>query len=367
MEISAIDLFCGIGGLSYGLKKAGIKVVVGVDIDATCKFAFEENVGSSFLSMSVSDLTGKKIKRDYWSNKEQVKVLVGCAPCQPFSTHSNKNLAKKQSEKWNLLNEFKRLIEETAPKVISMENVPNLANQEIFRDFVDFLISKRYNVSYSNVYCPDYGIPQKRRRLVLLASKFGEIKIIPKTHSPANYTTLKMAIGHLPFVPHGSVSKTDPLHKTIKLSEINLKRIKASKPKGTWADWDENLRLACHKKESGSSYSSVYGRMSWEEPSSTITTQFYNYGTGRFGHPTQNRALTLREGAILQTFPSHYKFFQEESEVSLSQLGTHIGNAVPVDLGFVIGKTIKQHINCYYDTKAKEKKHKENSGKKESR
>jgi DNA (cytosine-5)-methyltransferase 1 len=135
----------------------------------------------------------------------------------------------------------------------------------------------------------------------------------------------------------------------MKLSEINMKRMRASKPNGTWHDWDEDLKLACHKKDSGDTYKAVYGRMSWDEPSSTITTQFYNYGTGRFGHPEQDRALTIREAAILQTFPTDYKFYQNENAVFIKKLGIHIGNAVPVDLGFVIGKSIQLHIGEYHD------------------
>lgn len=349
MKTSAIDLFCGIGGLSYGLKKAGISVVAGVDLDETCQYAYEQNVKTDFILKDISKVRGTEMKKLYWSNKDEVKILAGCAPCQPFSTHANKIKTDKRTKKWRLIAEFQRLINETNPDIVTMENVPNLANQKIFKDFVKFLEEKRYFVSYSNVYCPDYGIPQKRRRLVLLASKYGEINLIPKTHSEENYVTLKQAIGHLPPVEAGEVIETDPLHWTTKLSEINLKRMKASKPNGTWLDWSDELKLACHVKNTGTTYKSVYGRMSWNEPSSTITTQFYNFGTGRFGHPEQDRALTIREAAILQTFPDDYKFF--ETEPFIKRLGIHIGNAVPVELGVVIGKSIKQHIEGHHDRK----------------
>ena len=344
MRTSAIDLFCGIGGLSYGLQKAGIEVVAGIDLDETCQYAYEENVKTDFILKDISKVRGTEIKKAYWSNKDEITILAGCAPCQPFSTHANKIKTDKRTKKWRLIREFKRLIEETSPDIVTMENVPNLANQKIFKDFVSFLKQNGYFVSHSNVYCPDYGIPQKRRRLVLLASKYGEISLIPKTHSEEDYVKLKDVIGHLPPVKAGEVSQSDPLHRSINLSEINLKRIRASKPNGTWLDWDEELRLACHKKSTGNTYKSVYGRMSWDEPSSTITTQFHNYGTGRFGHPTQNRALTIREGAILQTFPIDYQFYKDEKEIYIRKLGTHIGNAVPVELGVVIGKSILAHL-----------------------
>ena len=348
METSAIDLFCGIGGLSYGLNQAGISVVAGVDFDNDCKYAFESNVGGEFIHRDVAKLQGAELRRKFWADSGKVKILVGCAPCQPFSTHSNKLKIHKNMKKWRLIQSFQRIIEETDPDIVSMENVPNLANQKIFKDFVVFLKQKKYFVWHSYIYCPDYGIPQKRRRLVLLASKWGKIELIRRTHSEQSYKTLEQAIGFLPPVECGEICDSDPLHRTQKLSEMNLRRIKASKPGGTWLDWDEDLKLECHKKDSGSTYKAVYGRMSWTEPASTITTQFYNYGTGRFGHPTQNRAITIREAAILQTFPPDYIFYEDENDIRLRKLSAYIGNAVPVELGTVIGKTIKLHIKRHY-------------------
>lgn len=346
---SAIDIFCGIGGLSYGLKQAGISVVAGVDSDAACKYPYEKNVQADFIARDVSTLRGEEINENYWSNDNVFKILAGCAPCQPFSTHANKIKNKTRTEKWWLLREFQRLASETNPHIVTMENVPNLANQEIFTDFVAFLEQAGYYVSYSNVYCPDYGIPQKRRRLVLLASKFGEISLLPKTHSKDEYVTVRQAIGHLPPVKAGEVCRNDPLHRTSKLSPINLQRIKASKPNGTWLDWSEDLRLECHKKKTGRTYKAVYGRMAWDEPSPTITTQFYNYGTGRFGHPVQDRALTIREAAILQTFPEDFEFYEREEDIALKRLGAYIGNAVPVKLAVVIGKSILNHLEVHND------------------
>ena len=348
MKTSAIDIFCGIGGLSYGLKKAGIPVLAGVDLDGSCQFAYEKNVQAEFILKDISKVQGEEINEKYWSCKNQVKILAGCAPCQPFSTHLNKVKNKKQTKRWRLISEFKRLVEETNPEIVTMENVPNLANQKIFKDFVSLLERKDYFVSYSNVYCPDYGIPQKRRRLVLLASKYGKVSLIPKTHSKEEHITLRQAIGHLPPVEAGKVCESDPLHRTSKLSDINLRRIKASKPNGTWLNWSKDLRLVCHKKKTGKTYKAVYGRMSWDEPSPTITTQFYNYGTGRFGHPTQNRALTIREAAVLQTFPENYKFYESENDVFIRRISVYIGNAVPVELGFVIGKSILNHLKEDY-------------------
>lgn len=341
--ISSVDLFCGVGGLTHGLLKSGIQVRAGIDLDTSCKYAYEANNKAKFIGADISKITGEQIK-EYWKDGE-VKVLVGCAPCQPFSTHANKIKDKEQGNKWNLLNEFVRLVIETSPDIISMENVTNLSNKQVFRNFVSQLEKFGYKVKYQNVYCPDYGIPQKRRRLVLLASQYGQIDIIPPTHKKEKYKTVRDAIAHLEPVESGEKSKNDILHFTTKLTDINLKRIKSSVPNGTWVDWEESLWLECHKKESGKTYKAVYGRMSWDEPSPTITTQFYNYGTGRFGHPEQDRALTIREASILQSFPAKYKFVEKNKEPLLTQIGTHIGNAVPVGLGFAIGKSILKHLS----------------------
>ena len=341
-KIATVDLFCGVGGLTHGLKKAGIKVRAGIDLDTSCKYAYETNNKAKFIGEDISKINGEDLTK-FWK-EDEVKVLVGCAPCQPFSAHSNKVKNKEDGDKWNLLNEFLRIAEETKPIVISMENVPNLSNKDIFKNFVNKLHELGYNVSYKNVYCPDYGIPQKRRRLVLLASRLGEISLIPPTHKPENYVTVKEAISHLEKIESGEKSQNDKLHFTTKLTDINLRRMKASVPNGSWEDWSENLRLNCHKKQTGKTYKAVYGRMSWDEPSPTITTQFYNYGTGRFGHPEQDRALTVREASILQSFPEDYKFYEKESDIYITKIGTHIGNAVPVKLGYIIGKSIIKHL-----------------------
>jgi DNA (cytosine-5)-methyltransferase 1 len=344
-DISVIDLFCGIGGLTHGLKQSGIHVNAGIDFDKSCKYAYETNNNAKFIGEDIAKVTGDDLKK-LWGNNT-VKVLVGCAPCQPFSTHSNKIKDKETGDKWNLLNEYLRLVKETKPLVLSMENVTNLANKDIFANFVNGLKKTGYFISYKKVFCPDYGIPQKRRRLVLLASRLGEIELLPSTHEKKHYLTVKEAIGNLPAISSGEKDKNDFLHFTSKMSELNIRRIKSSIPNGTWEDWSDDLKLQCHKKQTGKTYRAVYGRMSWDEPSPTITTQFYNYGTGRFGHPEQNRALTVREASILQTFPKDYKFVENGDSIYMTRLGTHIGNAVPVKLGYIIGKSILKHLEMY--------------------
>ena len=338
-ELVAVDLFCGVGGLTHGLKKSGIKVVAGIDNDASCKYAYEENNNARFIEADIKEIHGEEINKLF--PKNSIKILVGCAPCQTFSQHTKKIKNREEDPRWNLLYEFLRIIKESNPDIVSMENVPQLRNYKIFEDFVKGLNKMGYSVNYKVAYCPRYGIPQTRKRLLLLASKKKKIDFIAETNTPKNYPSIKEVIKDLPSIKAGQENKEDKLHRSWKLSEINKKRIKSSKPGGSWLDWDEDIRLECHKKENGSTYKAVYGRMSWNKPSPTITTQFYSYGTGRFGHPKQNRAISLREGAILQTFPKNYKFVEEGKEVNFNQLGRHIGNAVPVKLGEVIGKSIK--------------------------
>lgn len=340
-KVVAIDLFCGVGGLTHGMQKAGIKVIAGYDSDPSCKYAYETNNDTVFIDKDVSAMKGKELKKLY--PKGAVKVLVGCAPCQTFSKHTQKNKDRKNDKRRGLLYHFLRLIKETKPDFISMENVPQLSRYDVFKDFVKGLEKEKYFISYKNVNCLKYGIPQSRSRLVLLASKKKPIELMPETHTSKQYISVKETIGHLPRIKDGEIHESDRLHRAWKLSDINKKRIKQSKQGGTWSDWSDDLRLDCHKKKRGSTYTAVYGRMKWNAPAPTITTQFYSYGTGRFGHPTQNRAISLREGALLQTFPENYKFFEKEEDIFFTQIGRHIGNGVPVELGRVIGESI---MNC---------------------
>lgn len=341
-----IDLFCGIGGLSYGLKCQGMKILAGFDLDYTCQYAYETNTGGKFYYRDVKTISGDEINKLYSQKKNVIKVLAGCAPCQPFSSYAFKN-KNKDKDKYNLLYEFGRLVKEVHPDIVTMENVPAIASfklKSVLADFVEVLQNEGYNVKYKVVYCPDYGIPQTRKRLVLLASRLGNIDLISPTHKKENYVTVKDAIGHLPPLEAGQGCPTDALHRCRALSPLNLQRLTSTPYGGSWKDWPADLMLECHKKESGKSFGSVYGRMVWEEPSPTMTTLCTGIGNGRFGHPVQNRAISAREAALFQTFPIIYKFFPNEHEVSLTKASRYIGNAVPPKLGEVIAQSIKNHV-----------------------
>lgn len=327
-------MFCGAGGLTNGLAKAGIDVRLGVDIDPACEYPYTANNSSKFLQKSVVDLTAGELA----FGARGLKLLAGCAPCQPFSTYHQK--ADSSDQNWNLLNHFARLVEDAKPDLITMENVPNLAKQKVFRRFVRRLECEGFNVSYEIVDCANFGVPQSRRRLVLLASKLGPIKL-PKKRRKSR--TVRQAIRNLPILRAGQVDKNDPLHQASELSPLNLERIKASKPGGSWRDWQDQLVTPCHKKKTGKTYPSVYGRMEWDGPAPTITTQYFGFGNGRFGHPTQNRAISIREGAILQSFSKGYKFVKRGNPIHRRTIGRLVGNAVPVKLAEAIGKTLVAH------------------------
>lgn len=342
----AVDLFCGIGGLTKGLELSGIDVIAGIDFEKSCQFAYEANNHARFIHADITELDGNDVLALY--PREGIRILAGCAPCQPFSKYSQRYRKEGyKDDKWRLLYHFSRVIESVAPEIIAMENVPELIHTQVFADFSIHLENLGYRTHTQVVYCPDYGVPQKRKRLVFLASKLGEINLIPPARQPDNYLTVRDVISDLPHICAGQTDDNDAIHTSTRLSQKNLQRIQASKPGGTWRDWPAELQLNCHKKNSGKTYSSVYGRMVWDEPSPTITTQFYGYGNGRFGHPEQNRAISLREGAILQSFPRNYIFAPDNAEINKRILGTQIGNAVPVELGRAIGISINEHLARY--------------------
>jgi DNA (cytosine-5)-methyltransferase 1 len=337
---AVIDLFCGAGGLTYGLKSAGLTVKAGVDLDPSCKHPLEENTGARFECRNVEDLTS--VELESWFGDADIRVLAGCAPCQPFSTYSQSR--KSVDGRWELLKHFQRLAIELKPQIVTMENVPGLAKQQVWVEFIGALRSADYQVSWCEVACEEYQVPQSRRRLVLLASLLGPIEL--RASDDKLKLTVKDAIGGLPRIGAGEASPDDRLHASAGLASTNLERIRASRPGGTWRDWPEELRAACHRKRTGKTYPSVYGRMEWNKPAPTMTTQCYGFGNGRFGHPEQDRAISLREAAIIQSFPIEYSFLAPDDDVSFERLGTLIGNAVPPKLGEAIGRSILEHIEA---------------------
>jgi DNA (cytosine-5)-methyltransferase 1 len=316
--INCVDLFCGVGGLTHGLVRGGINVVAGVDIDPNCRFPFEANNSARFLERDVDDLKAKDLKKFYEPGK--LSLLAGCAPCQPFSTYSRSGRNREYETQWPLVSAFGKLVRHVKPDLVTMENVPQLLDHAVFEEFIASL--RGYKTWWSVIECASLGIPQTRKRLVLLAED-------------------------LPHIEAGERDPKDAMHTASMLSPLNLKRIRASKPGGTWRDWPTELLATCHQRSSGATYPSVYGRMEWDRAGPTVTTQCFGYGNGRFGHPDQDRAITLREAAILQTFPRDYQFAPQGAAIKFSRMGRLIGNAVPVRLGEVIAETLMKHACSY--------------------
>ncbi|KPM18071.1 DNA cytosine methyltransferase [Citromicrobium sp. WPS32] len=336
-SLQAVDLFCGIGGLSFGLESAGISVRAGIDIDPHCHHAFEHNVSGRFLERDVTSLSGTELSKFF--SEDAVKLLAGCAPCQPYSTYRRASIGLPKKREWGLVEKFGALIKEVCPDLVTMENVPPLADQPVFSSLLSDL--EGYHVDWDIVEMKYLGLPQTRKRLVLVASRLGPIELQFDEQKPR---TVRDVISQLPAIAAGENWPGDPMHRASRLSALNLRRIKASKPGGTWRDWPADLLATCHSKPTGETFPSVYGRMEWDRPSPTITTQCFGYGNGRFGHPEQDRAISLREAAMLQGFPENYEFLPSGGQPSFASFGRLIGNAVPVPLGKAIGELFQKHV-----------------------
>ncbi len=239
---------------------------------------------------------------------------------------------------------FGRLAKKLKPDLVTMENVPQLADHPVFEQLLKSLAG--YKKWWAVLECASIGVPQTRKRLVLLASRLGS-KGLELTKDAAHDATVRQVIGALPAIRAGESHPDDELHMAPSLSLLNLSRIKASRPGGTWRDWPSELQATCHQKTTGATYPSVYGRIEWDRPAPTITTQCFGYGNGRFGHPEQDRAISLREAAMLQTFPETYAFAPEGAPIKFNKMGRLIGNAVPVRLGEAIAKSLAAHVQAY--------------------
>lgn len=345
-SLYAVDLFCGAGGLTRGLLDEGVRVLAGYDLDPACRYPYEHNNEVPFFEQDVNELDAAELARLF--PPDSVRIIAGCAPCQPYSSYSRGHKSIYE-ERWYLIGAYRKIVEGVRPELATIENVTQLRKHPSYEELVQKLTDAGYHWTEYEVHCERYGVPQTRTRLVAFASVFGPVKLVPPTHHEESPVTVRDSIGHMPVLQAGGTDPNDRLHTASRLAQINLRRIRASKPGGTWRDWDEELIAACHKAKTGKTYPSVYGRMEWEKPAPTVTTQFFGFGNGRFGHPDQDRALSLREGALLQTFPPGYEFVAPEEEIHFKRIGRLIGNAVPVRLGHAVARSLKQHVEEYRD------------------
>lgn len=337
-EIVALDFFCSAGGVTCGFQQAGINVLGGLDIDKSCKETYEKNNNAKFLNVDVSQLPKEELGNVFDIEKNQDNLLfVGCSPCQYFS--NIKTDKTKSSKSRLLLADFQEFVDYYRPGHIFIENVPGLKKNKTspLEQFKKFLTEKGYYFDDAIINVKNFGVPQSRRRYILIASRIKkDIKIpIP---DKGRLKTVKETIGDKNFfkpISAGTKDKSDFMHSAAALSSLNLERIQNTPLDGgdrrAWKD-NPKLQLECYKNHKG--HWDVYSRMYWDRPSPTITTRFCSLSNGRYGHPDQDRAISLREGATLQSFPLNYTFYSE----SQGTIAKMIGNAVPPEFARRIAK-----------------------------
>lgn len=344
--LKAVDFFCGAGGMSCGMRKAGIEVLAGIDIDPSCKKTYESNnAPSKFIEADISTLTPEAlIELTGIRQNDDSLIFIGCSPCQYWTKIQT---IKDKSEKTkNLLDGFSKFVHAFRPGYIVVENVPGLyrkRNDNILGEFLTFLEKESYNVLHDNlINTVHYEVPQHRERYLLIASRISSSVEIPKLNNTEKMTVKNYIGPNNGFHPisAGYRDKSDFLHTSSILSENNLRRIKLTKTNGgTRSGWKDDpfLQIPTYKGRDDY-FRDVYGRMFWDKPAPTITTRFHSLSNGRFGHPEEHRAISLREGATLQTFPKDYKFFGS----SIASIARQIGNAVPPEFARRIGCAVIQ-------------------------
>ena len=325
--------------------RAGIQIAVGVDNDPDAATTFRSNFpNASFLETDIRELAAIDLESHIPRDEKDILLFSACAPCQPFTKHRTRNML--EDDRANLLSELLRFIDAFVPDLIFVENVPGLASRAKsfgpFDELLDTLDRLQYWNAYGEFNSWDFGVPQKRRRFALVGSQLGPITFPSKTHGPGtcnpDYSTVQQWISDLPAIQAGRRHQHIANHQAASLSTLNLDRIRATPEGGSRRDWPASLQLDCHRGDF-IGYSDVYGRMRWDTPASALTTRCISYSNGRFGHPSQDRAISAREAACLQTFPRSFKFAG-----SLNSVARQIGNAVPVLVSQRFGENFMTHI-----------------------
>lgn len=335
MKYNAIDLFSGCGGLSEGLRQAGFNVIAGVEIDKYASKIYRLNHKKSVLfEEDIRNLNIDKMKS--LLQNEPLHLLAGCPPCQGFS--SIRRLNKKievRDERNNLILEYLRFVEDLKPLTIMMENVPGLITYHLFRKVLNRLTELGYNLKYEIINVANYGVPQRRKRLVLIGSLLGSIEVAKGKNI---IKTVRDTIGNL----EKTDETKDPIHMIYPKHKPRIQKMISMIPKdgGSRKDLPEEYCLECHKKNDVG-FNDVYGRLRWNDVSSTITGGCLNPSKGRFLHPEEDRCITAREAALLQTFPKGYKFSTEIPKEALALL---IGNALPPKFSKIQASNILSHI-----------------------
>lgn len=335
--LTAFDFFCGAGGLTRGLSDAGIKVIAGFDLDVRCRETYERNNSSKFYDTDIGEITAGYLRQIAGVRSFANFLFAGCAPCQPFSQQRKSPLASPDA---TLLLKFAGIVEACKPGFVLIENVPGMARvrgNSTYRKFLKTLEQNRYKYWEKVHDAKHFGVPQTRRRLLVIASRFGEPlplnPVFGTTGRP--YRTVREAISHFPKLECGQSHPRIPNHVAASLSPINLERLRHTPSDGgDRRSWPRSLRLSCHN-HGLSGYTDTYGRMAWNLPAPTLTGKCHSISNGRYGHPEQDRAISLREAATLQSFPDDYVFYGFNTHIALQ-----IGNAVPVLFAKHLGKHI---------------------------
>jgi DNA (cytosine-5)-methyltransferase 1 len=331
---TALDLFSGCGGLTLGLKKAGFDVIGAIEIDALAAETYSANhPGVHLWDKSITDVKVEDVIRELGILPGQLDLLAGCPPCQGFSTMTTLNGRRAMRDPRNgLIDHFLRFVEGLLPKSVMMENVPRLARHRRFRELCRKLRQLGYHVTWAVKNAANFGVPQRRLRLILLATRYGEVAF---PHPYRKRHTVAMAISGLPKAGESG----DPIHDFGEKRSATVQERIAKVPKdgGSRTDLPEALQLACHKGTDG--FYDVYGRMAWDDVAPTITGGCFNPSKGRFLHPQEDRAITMREAAILQGFPRKYEFPNVKSKQAIALL---IGNALPPAFITAHAKNIKR-------------------------
>lgn len=339
----AVDLFCGAGGLTRGLINAGFTVVGAVEIEDLAAATYEANFPEVHLWRSdIQRVSVAEVKRALNLAKGELDLLAACPPCQGFSSIRTLNGNKPTKDSRNdLVLQLARFVRQLRPKTVLVENVPALANSRRIRAFQSVLRQSGYRMRSEIVDAANYGVPQRRRRFLLLASRLGDAPDRPRA---TERSTVRAAIGSLP--PAGSSG--DPLHDHGERRSARVSRRIARVPRdgGSRLDLPRSYQLDCHRRSEG--FKDVYGRMVWDDVAPTITCGCVNPSKGRFLHPEYDRSITLREAALLQTFPKRHFFPIAAGKFPVAEL---IGNALPPKLvaaqGRVIVKHLRQHAEAH--------------------
>jgi len=336
--MNAIDLFCGAGGMSLGLEAAGFEILAAVDNWEPAIRTYGANFDHPLIDQDIGSLSGDELRGhlDSSAGAETIDLVVGGPPCQGFSIQ---RIGPDLDARNELVLEFARLVAELQPRYFVMENVRGLVGrrgQPLLRQLIHMLEAASYQVEVEHVDAVEFGVPQRRRRVFVLGWRAGQRPLIIARPEVATRTTVWEAIGDLADPPTVATPGADPLHVQSRLSDLNRRRLEFIPPGGGFEDLPEDLRVDCHRAGADKiGHRNVYGRLSPDEPAVTITARFDSFTRGKFAHPYQDRNITLREGARLQTFPDEFEFHGNRE-----QIAALIGNAVPPMLAASIAQSV---------------------------